>query len=74
MSTRISLTTIVKNEPATLATCLDSVKDIVDEIIVVDTGSTDRTRDIAAEHDARIFDFAWCDSFAAASVQAEQSR
>ncbi|HWG45647.1 MAG TPA: glycosyltransferase [Gemmataceae bacterium] len=48
MSTRISLTTIVKNEAATLATCLDSVKDIVDEIIVVDTGSTDRTRDIAA--------------------------
>ena len=66
MSTRISLTMIVKNEAATLPTCLDSVKDIVDEIIVVDTGSRDRSREVAEQHGARVFDFPWTDSFAAA--------
>ncbi len=66
MSTRISLTMIVKNEAATLATCLDSVQDIVDEIIVVDTGSHDPSREVAAQDGARVFDFPWCDSFAAA--------
>lgn len=38
---------IVKNEEAVLARCLDSVRDAVDEIVIVDTGSTDRTKEIA---------------------------
>jgi glycosyltransferase involved in cell wall biosynthesis len=44
MTVRISLTMIVKNEAATLARCLSSVRDLVDEIIVVDTGSSDTTK------------------------------
>ena len=57
---------IVKNEEANLAACLDPVAGLVDEIIVVDTGSSDRTKEIAAAHDAVVADFPWCDSFAAA--------
>ncbi len=63
---RLSLTMIVKNESDTLARCLASVQGIADEIVVVDTGSTDATKDIALRNGARVFDFAWCDSFAAA--------
>jgi tetratricopeptide (TPR) repeat protein len=66
MANRISLCMIVKNSEATLPTCLRSVADLVHEMIVVDTGSTDRTKEIAAALGARVFDFAWCDSFAAA--------
>ena len=43
----ISLCMIVKNEEAVLERCLNSVSDLVDEIVIVDTGSEDRTRDIA---------------------------
>jgi hypothetical protein len=66
MTARISLTMIVKNEAATLGRCLASVRDLVDEIIVVDTGSSDNTKDIARQYDAGIFDLPWPDSFAAA--------
>ena len=45
----ISLCMIVKNEEKVLRRCLDSVKDLMDEIIIVDTGSTDRTKQIAKE-------------------------
>ena len=45
---QISLCMIVKNEEAVLARCLDSIKDLMDEIIIVDTGSADRTKEIAA--------------------------
>ena len=62
---RVSLTMIVKNEEANLASCLDSVIDLVDEIVVVDTGSTDRTVDVALDRGARVVHFAWCDDFAA---------
>ncbi len=62
----ISLCMIVKNEEAVLGRCLDAVKDIVDEIIVVDTGSTDKTKAIAASYKAKVFDFKWIDDFAAA--------
>ena len=62
----LSLCMIVKNEAHFLARCLDAVKDHVDEIIIVDTGSTDETRAIAAQYTDRIYDFEWCDDFAAA--------
>ena len=63
---QISLCMIVKNEEAVLARCLDSIKDLMDEIIIVDTGSTDRTKEIAAGYTDQIYDFAWVDDFAAA--------
>lgn len=62
----ISLCMIVKNEEHILARCLDSVADLVDEIIIVDTGSTDRTREVAARYTNNIFSFAWIDDFSAA--------
>lgn len=62
----ISLCMIVKNEEELLARCLETVKDIVDEINIVDTGSTDKTKEIAAQYTDRIFDFEWINSFAAA--------
>lgn len=65
MST-ISLCMIVKNEEAVLARCLESVRDLVDEIVLVDTGSTDHTKGIAARYTNRIYDFPWRDDFAAA--------
>ncbi len=66
MSVRCSLCMIVKNEAAVLPACLDSVRDLVAEMIVADTGSSDQTRQIAAERGACVLDFAWCDDFAAA--------
>ena len=62
----ISLCMIVKNEEEVLARCLASVADITDEIIVVDTGSTDHTKAIARSLGAKVYDFAWVDDFAAA--------
>ncbi|RDI76011.1 Glycosyl transferase family 2 [Gaiella occulta] len=60
---RISLCMIVKDEEELLPACLDSVREHVDELIVVDTGSTDRTREIASERGATVIDFAWTGSF-----------
>lgn len=57
---------IVKNEEAVLARCLDSIQQVVDEINIVDTGSTDATKSIAAQYTSRIFDFPWIHHFAAA--------
>lgn len=62
----ISVCMIVKNEEAVLARCLDSLQGIYDEIIVVDTGSTDRTKEIAAQYTDKIFDFTWIHDFSAA--------
>ncbi|SCY57355.1 glycosyltransferase [Alkaliphilus peptidifermentans] len=62
----ISLCMIVKNEEEILARCLDTVNDIVDEINIVDTGSTDKTKEVAGQYTDRIFDFEWIDNFAAA--------
>ncbi len=64
--TNVSLCMIVKDEARVLARCLESVKDCVDEIIIVDTGSTDETVEIAERYTDRIFDFAWTDDFSAA--------
>ena len=65
-SNRISLCMIVKDEQEWLAQCLESVQGAVDEIIVVDTGSSDRSNDIARQYGARIVPYVWCDDFAAA--------
>ncbi len=62
----ISLCMIVKNEEAALPGCLNSVKDVVDEMVVLDTGSTDRTREVAKEFGARVYDFEWSNDFAVA--------
>ena len=62
----ISLCMIVKNEELVLARCLDTVCDLVDEIIIVDTGSTDSTKSIAARYTDKIYDFEWVNDFAAA--------
>ncbi|MDP3989672.1 MAG: glycosyltransferase [archaeon] len=62
----LSLCMIVKNEEEHLESCLNSVNDLVDEIVIVDTGSTDKTKEIAKKFTKKLFDFAWCDDFAAA--------
>lgn len=62
----ISLTMIVKNEENFLDACLKSVQEMVSEIIIVDTGSTDRTKEIAERYGAKIYDFEWIDDFSAA--------
>lgn len=62
----ISLCMIVKNEEACLDKCLKSLQGIVDEMIVVDTGSTDRTKEIARENGAAVYDFAWTGDFSEA--------
>lgn len=59
---------IVRNEAERLPGCLASVADLVDEIVVVDTGSSDATKAVAAQFGPKVklFDFPWCDDFAAA--------
>ncbi len=63
--TGISLCMIVKNEEKDLPRCLCTVKPIVDEMILVDTGSSDRTKDIGMALGAKVFDFVWQDDFSA---------
>lgn len=67
---RLSLCMIVKDEAANLPRCLDSVKGWVDEIIVLDTGSTDATPQIARSYGAKLHQFAWCHDFSAARNKA----
>lgn len=62
----ISLVVIVKNDAEMLAGCLERHRPLYDEAVVVDTGSTDDTRERAAALGARVVDFPWCDDFAAA--------
>ena len=62
----ISLCMIVKNEEAILGRCLDSIREAVDEIIIVDTGSTDNTRKVARKYTEKIYDFEWVDDFSSA--------
>ena len=63
---KLSLCMIVKDEARALGRCLASVRDWVGEMIVVDTGSTDATIEIAVSHGAQVSHFPWCDDFAAA--------
>ena len=62
----IGLSMIVRNEEATLGRCLESVRGLVDEIVIVDTGSSDRTVEIARLYTDKIFGFGWNDDFSAA--------
>ena len=62
----ITLCLIVKNEQDNLRKCLESAINFVDEIVVVDTGSEDTTKKIAAEFTDKIYDFSWCDDFSSA--------
>lgn len=62
----ISLCMIVKNEEMVLGRCLDSVRDLVDEIIIVDTGSDDNTVSIAKEYTDKVYSFPWIEDFSAA--------
>ena len=62
MST-LTLSMIVKNEEKYLRDCLESVKNIVNEIVIVDTGSTDKTKDIAKNYNAKIIELEWQNDF-----------
>ena len=62
----ISVCMIVKNEERVLERCLDSLRGLMDELIIVDTGSADRTKEIAARYTDKIYDFAWVGDFSAA--------
>jgi hypothetical protein len=64
--TRLALVMIVRDEAARIARCLDSARALVDDMVVLDTGSLDDTAAIARAHGARVFSFDWCDDFAAA--------
>jgi hypothetical protein len=63
---RLSLCMIVRNEAANLPACLDSVTGLADELVIVDTGSTDGTREIARARGARVIETPWAGDFAAA--------
>jgi glycosyltransferase involved in cell wall biosynthesis len=62
----VSLCMIVRDEAHQLDDCLAPVADLFDEIVIVDTGSRDDTRRIAERYTPHVFDFSWCDDFAAA--------
>lgn len=62
----ISLCMIVRDEEEVLGRCLESVKELVDEIIIADTGSEDRTKEIASQYTDRLYDFKWTGDFSAA--------
>lgn len=62
----ISLCMIVKNEEAHIARCLDSVAELVDEIIIVDTGSTDQTVEIVSTYTSQVYMYPWKDDFSEA--------
>jgi O-antigen biosynthesis protein len=61
----ISAAMIVKNEEQNLMRCLESIRPVVEEIVVIDCGSSDRTRDIAGGY-GKVYDFPWTDDFSAA--------
>ena len=63
---KLSVCLIVRNEEALLENCLKSVSQLADQLVVVDTGSTDKTLEIARSFNAEIYHFKWCDDFAAA--------
>jgi len=62
----VSLCMIVRNEAQQLGECLTPIAALFDEVVIVDTGSRDETKRVAAQFTDRVFDFAWCDDFSAA--------
>jgi len=62
----LSVCMIVKDEEKNVTDCLESIKDIADEIIIVDTGSKDKTKEVVSKYTDKIFDFQWIDDFSAA--------
>ncbi|MDE6918044.1 MAG: glycosyltransferase [Lachnospiraceae bacterium] len=62
----VSVCMIAKNEERYIEQCLRKLMRYNMEIVVVDTGSTDRTKEIAARYTDKLFDFTWCDDFSAA--------
>ncbi len=62
----ITLCMIVKNEEKKLRACLESFHDLCSKIVIIDTGSTDATKTIAASFGAEVFDFSWADDFSTA--------
>lgn len=62
----VSVCMIVKNEERVLARCLDSLEGLYDELIIVDTGSTDKTKEIAGRYTDKVYDFEWVNDFSAA--------
>jgi glycosyltransferase involved in cell wall biosynthesis len=66
MNKTLSLCIITKNAENDLKNCLNSIKDLVNEIILVDTGSTDNTKKIASDFKSKIYDYNWQESFSEA--------
>ena len=62
----ISLCMIVRDEEPVLIRCLESAAGLYDELVIVDTGSADRTREIARGYTDKVYDFPWVDDFSAA--------
>ncbi|MEC4891673.1 MAG: tetratricopeptide repeat protein [Oscillatoria sp. PMC 1051.18] len=67
---KLSLCAIVKNEEKNLPKCLLSVKELIDEIVILDTGSSDRTVEVAKSFGAKLSHFQWCNDFAVARNEA----
>ncbi|MGC7870277.1 glycosyltransferase [Desulfosporosinus sp. SYSU MS00001] len=62
----LSVCMIVRNEEQLIARCLNCINEIADEIVIVDTGSVDNTKEIARQYTSKIYDFEWIDDFSAA--------
>ena len=65
----VSACMIVRNEEHFLEGCLESIREVVDEIVIGDTGSTDRTLEIASDFGVRLYHLPWKDDFSAARNQ-----
>lgn len=71
-SPTLTLSMIVRNEERYLPMCLSAVRNVVDQIVIVDTGSTDNTIAIARDFGAEVYHFPWCDDFSAARNESLQ--
>lgn len=70
MDKLLSLCMIARDEEKVIRRCLESVQGLVDEIVIVDTGSLDRTKEIAREFTDKVYDFTWINDFSAAKNEA----